>query len=66
MTDCTGTNCSSDSDDCHCFTTREVAGRMRPAQGRTIYPVDRELMQRDREIQDEIFRAKQQMKLWRR
>jgi HK97 family phage prohead protease len=64
-TECTGTNCGSESSqDCHCFTTREVAGRQRRPEGKTIHAIDRWALQQQRELEQKIFDAKQLMK-WR-
>jgi HK97 family phage prohead protease len=64
---CTGVGCESDDGEtCHCASTRAVKGRMKPPVGQTIYPVDRWLLQRERELEQTIFDARQAMKLARR
>jgi HK97 family phage prohead protease len=71
--DCVGCDCegcaseecqSNDSEDCRCAVSRSTEGKMK-SQGRTIYPIDREQLQRDMELEQRLFDARQQMK-WRR
>lgn len=61
---CNGIGCESeDGATCNCAETRQVEGRMRPAPGQTIAPVDRIQLMEDALLSEKIWLAK---KAWRR
>jgi HK97 family phage prohead protease len=65
-----GMNCDSgDSTECNCMSRRSAQGRMQPSC-QTIYPSDagplyREMLQRERQLEQELFDARTMMKRWR-
>ena len=68
MEGCAGTDCASsdgDGETCHCTEKREVQGKMKRPTGRTLYAVDRELLQKERALEQELFDARAMMKRWR-